>query len=234
MKAFITFQTEKEAAGTSDSTKNDTREIKYSGPKTNVRFGVPDTTKDDETIIDKASSRKRNSNTPGRSSYGFGRRRSRARALQDQQYKLFTADNLLQLGAVKLLNEQSADTFTYRCIDCCHNPKVCVKATINPCAMNGNIAAELGTGEYNEHCRLCLLSPFFYGSYWSVGKNKIYYRTKHSIPGLASDDYVLSCVCPCCIIAQLQNQLDAEKFEREKVLLLLARALQHGDEISRI
>jgi len=183
----------------------------------------------EENVTDKA---RKSSLSSRRQSLAFARKQSRANATE-QQNKLFAVDNLLQLGAGKLLSAQSDGTFTYRCIDCCHNPRVCARATVTPCVVNGEIAADLGTGDSTEHCRLCLLSPCFIGSYWSVGKNKIRYRTKHSIPGLSSDDYVLSCVCPCCIIAQLKNQLDAEKSERDQVLLLLARALQHGDEIIR-
>ena len=116
----------------------------------------------------------------------------------------------------KLLENQSAETFTFRCVDCCYDPNVFVQAMITPCLMNGKISQELGNGSEAENCYLCLLSPCFIGSYLSVGKNKIMYRKKHSIPGLKSDDYVLSCVFPWCIIMQLRNQLDEDQQERSK------------------
>ena len=160
----------------------------------------------------------------------YKKRRSRADAVQDQ---LSTADQLVDLNTLEILKAQSAENFTYRCVDCCHNPKVCLKAFITPCLMNGEIAIEIGSGSYEKHCNLFFLSPFFIGSYYSVGKNKVIYRSQHSIPGLNSDDYCLSCVCPCFVIAQLRNQLDCEKFERERLLNLIARALKKGEDIER-
>ena len=135
-----------------------------------------------------------------------------------------------------LLELQSANDFTFRCVDCCYSPATCIKAMLLPCILNGEIAEEIGSGKYGENCYLCLFTPCFVGAYKSVGRNKIFYRTKHSIPGLASDDYILSCVFPWCIIAQLKNQINEEKLERRKALLMKTKvlAMAQGEKIDRI
>ena len=132
----------------------------------------------------------------------------------------------------KVLARQSSETFTFRCIDCCHNPEVCVKALVVPCFLNAAISKQIGAGRYDDNCYLCLLSPCFIGSYWSVGRNKVFYRKLHGINGLVSDDYLLSCFCPWFIIMQLRNQINEEKFE-QKQLLDLQKKLLIGNNIAR-
>lgn len=132
----------------------------------------------------------------------------------------------------KVLARQSSDTFTFRCIDCCHNPEVCIKALVAPCILNGAIAEQIGAGKYDDNCLLCLLSPCFIGSYWSVGRNKVFYRKLHGINGLVSDDYLASCFCPWFIIMQLRNQINEEKYEQNQ-LIQLQKQLVEGNTIAR-
>lgn len=133
---------------------------------------------------------------------------------------IVTSDNrdIIQSDTRKLLIIQREGNFTYRCIDCCHSPKVCIPSFFAPCYVHAKNAKELNMEKsFAYHALMCLLAPFYIGSYFSVGKAKTLYRQSNQIPGLEPDDIATGVCCPCCSISQLRYELD-EKANEEKMV----------------
>ncbi|CAK8692312.1 unnamed protein product [Clavelina lepadiformis] len=141
--------------------------------------------------------------------------------------------DVIHSDAQKLLVIQREGNFTFRLVDVLHSPKTFFKGMMIPWVMHGQNAKELGMSAGRNHTLLCLLSPLLVGSCLSVGKSKIVYRTKNTIPGLSSDDYCTGCACPCCLIIQLRNELDEQKREEAKMNEITKEILAAGQEIVR-
>lgn len=56
---------------------------------------------------------------------------------------------IIESDTQRLLVIQREGQFTFRCVDCLFDSKICLRSFITPCIVNGEIAEELGMFCYN-------------------------------------------------------------------------------------
>ncbi|XP_066932554.1 uncharacterized protein [Clytia hemisphaerica] len=94
--------------------------------------------------------------------------------------------------------------FQYGLFECLHDKDICLVTSVLPCFTLSQSAQVVGADTTTHAIGCCSCLYWFF-----IGRIRKAIRERYGIKGATVDDYWISCLCPCCTLAQGMREIKA-------------------------